>query len=119
MTESYEELRPYLFAIAYRMLGSVAQAEDVVQEAFLRYHAADVEPDSREFKYYAPGVGLVRVEEGLDASLGDPELTFNRVEVAPIPLPPGLVLIGTGLFGLLVAGRRQMTTTLAPRGTRS
>jgi RNA polymerase sigma-70 factor, ECF subfamily len=44
--ESQEELRPYLFAIAYRMLGSVADAEDVVQEAFLRYHAAEVEPES-------------------------------------------------------------------------
>jgi RNA polymerase sigma-70 factor (ECF subfamily) len=44
--ETQEELRPYLFAIAYRMLGSVADAEDVVQEAFLRYHAAEVEPGS-------------------------------------------------------------------------
>jgi RNA polymerase sigma-70 factor (ECF subfamily) len=44
--EAHEELRPYLFAIAYRMLGSVADAEDVVQEAFLRYHAADVEAES-------------------------------------------------------------------------
>jgi RNA polymerase sigma-70 factor (ECF subfamily) len=31
-----EELRPLLFSIAYRMLGSVAEAEDVVQEAYLR-----------------------------------------------------------------------------------
>jgi RNA polymerase sigma-70 factor (ECF subfamily) len=37
--ETYEELRPLLFSIAYRMLGSVAEAEDIVQEAFLRYHA--------------------------------------------------------------------------------
>jgi RNA polymerase sigma-70 factor (ECF subfamily) len=34
----YEELRPPAFAVAYRMLGSVAEAEDVVQEAFLRLH---------------------------------------------------------------------------------
>jgi RNA polymerase sigma-70 factor (ECF subfamily) len=33
-----EELRPAAFAIAYRMLGSVAEAEDVVQEALLRVH---------------------------------------------------------------------------------
>jgi len=38
MTELYEELRPRAFAIAYRMLGSVTEAEDVVQEAFLRLH---------------------------------------------------------------------------------
>jgi RNA polymerase sigma-70 factor (TIGR02957 family) len=33
-----DELRPASFAIAYRMLGSVAEAEDVVQEALLRVH---------------------------------------------------------------------------------
>jgi len=36
--ELLEELRPRAFAIAYRMLGSVAEAEDVVQEALLRLH---------------------------------------------------------------------------------
>jgi len=42
----YEELRPLLFSIAYRMTGSVSDAEDLVQEAFVRYARvapADVE----------------------------------------------------------------------------
>jgi RNA polymerase sigma-70 factor, ECF subfamily len=38
--EGSDDLRPLLFAIAYRMLGSVTEAEDIVQEAFLRYHRA-------------------------------------------------------------------------------
>ena len=38
MADPFEELRPRAFAIAYRMLGSVAAAEDIVQEAFLRLH---------------------------------------------------------------------------------
>jgi RNA polymerase sigma-70 factor (TIGR02957 family) len=38
--ELLQELRPASFAIAYRMLGSVSEAEDVVQEALLRVHQA-------------------------------------------------------------------------------
>jgi len=46
MTEAFEQLRPLLFSIAYRMLSSVADAEDVVQEAYLRYHQAAQEVES-------------------------------------------------------------------------
>ena len=44
----YEELRPLLFSIAYRMVSSVGEAEDIVQEAFLRIHRAEAGGDSIE-----------------------------------------------------------------------
>jgi RNA polymerase sigma-70 factor (TIGR02957 family) len=43
MANMSEELRPLLFSIAYRMLGSVSDAEDVVQEAFLRAERTEAE----------------------------------------------------------------------------
>jgi len=39
--ESFDPLRPRLIRVAYRMLGSFADAEDVVQEAFIRWHDTD------------------------------------------------------------------------------
>ncbi|MFB6500675.1 MULTISPECIES: RNA polymerase sigma-70 factor [unclassified Streptomyces] len=40
-TEDFLAARPRLFGIAYRMLGSAAEAEDIVQEAWLRWQQAD------------------------------------------------------------------------------
>jgi RNA polymerase sigma-70 factor, ECF subfamily len=45
-TEEFEELRPLLFSLAYRLLGSVAEAEDAVQEAWLRYETTPDRPRS-------------------------------------------------------------------------
>ncbi|MBQ1089199.1 RNA polymerase sigma-70 factor [Streptomyces sp. B93] len=45
-TEQFEELRPLLFAIAYRILGSVSEAEDAVQETWLRWEATATPPKS-------------------------------------------------------------------------
>ncbi|MCZ0205302.1 RNA polymerase sigma-70 factor [Streptomyces sp. UMAF16] len=45
-TEEFEELRPLLFSIAYRILGSVGEAEDAVQETWLRFTASPARPRS-------------------------------------------------------------------------
>ncbi|MBC3987506.1 RNA polymerase sigma-70 factor [Streptomyces sp. AC563] len=44
--EEFEELRPLLFSIAYRILGSVSEAEDAVQEAWLRFDGSPTVPAS-------------------------------------------------------------------------
>ncbi|MFF7970085.1 RNA polymerase sigma-70 factor [Streptomyces sp. NPDC007905] len=44
--EDFEELRPLLFSIAYRILGSVSEAEDAVQETWLRFDGSATRPRS-------------------------------------------------------------------------
>ncbi|UNS95168.1 RNA polymerase sigma-70 factor [Streptomyces tubbatahanensis] len=44
--EVFEELRPLLFSIAYRILGSVSEAEDAVQETWLRFDGSTTPPTS-------------------------------------------------------------------------
>jgi RNA polymerase sigma-70 factor (ECF subfamily) len=44
--EEFEELRPLLFSVAYRILGSVGEAEDAVQETWLRYDGSAARPTS-------------------------------------------------------------------------
>ncbi|TDC60676.1 RNA polymerase sigma-70 factor [Actinomadura sp. GC306] len=55
MRDAFEEHRKLLFAVAYRMLGTVADAEDAVQDAWLRWSAKD-RPDVADPKAY-----LVRI----------------------------------------------------------
>jgi len=42
-TDEFERLRPHLLSVAYRLTGVYADAEDIVQDAWLRWHSADVD----------------------------------------------------------------------------
>ena len=84
-TEQHDELRPLMFSIAYRMLGSVAEAEDIVQEAFLRMYGPAA-PEARSPEALASTVttrlaidhlrsARVRRERYVGAWLPEPLLT--------------------------------------------
>ncbi|MCP5145736.1 MAG: hypothetical protein H6978_13085 [Gammaproteobacteria bacterium] len=63
-----------------------------------------LDPAVREVKYYAPGFGLVMVEEGVDANLMNPELTFEMVSA--VPVPPAIWLLGSAVASVF-GWRRQ------------
>jgi RNA polymerase sigma-70 factor (ECF subfamily) len=50
--DAFQELRPAMFSLAYRITGSRADAEDIVQECFLRLHSAGPEDAIRSLKAY-------------------------------------------------------------------
>jgi RNA polymerase sigma-70 factor (ECF subfamily) len=51
MIEDFQSYRPLLFSIAYRMTGSASEAEDIVQDSYLRYRAA-AQGEIRSLKSY-------------------------------------------------------------------
>jgi RNA polymerase sigma-70 factor (ECF subfamily) len=89
MSEAYTDLRPLLFAIAYRMVGSVAEAEDVVQDAFVRYQRALA---AREAEIQSPRAYLSAVTTRLAIDhLRSARVRRERYVGAwlPEPLPTG------------------------------
>ncbi len=67
----------------------------------------ELDPDAREFKYYASDLGLILIEEDLDEDFMNPEFVSKLVDVTVIPAPAALplVLLGLGGFAWL---RRQL-----------
>ena len=60
--EGFEEHRHHLFGVAYRMLGGVAEAEDVVQEAWLRWDGADREAIDRPRAWLTTVVSRIAID---------------------------------------------------------
>jgi len=98
--ETFQELRPLLFSIAYRMLGSAASAEDVLQEAFVRFDGAIAEgADVRSPKAYLSAVvtrlaidelksARTRREAYVGAWLPEPIVTDRGSTLVSMPSDP-------------------------------
>src|SRR4051812_4499152 len=86
--EGFESYRNYLFSIAYRMLGSAMDAEDIVQETYLRYQATPPET-IRSLKAYLATI-LTRL------CIDQLELSRTKRELYVGPwLPEPLLTAGT------------------------
>jgi RNA polymerase sigma-70 factor, ECF subfamily len=109
LTRSFAEHRPRLRAVAYRMLGSFSDAEDALQDAWLRARASDTRSDEIE----KPGAWLTtvvariclsmlrtrrsRAEESLEVHLPDPVLALGPDGDAPAPEEAALLSDRIGL----------------------
>jgi RNA polymerase sigma-70 factor (ECF subfamily) len=103
--QAFEEQRPRLFAIAYRLLGSASEAEDAVQDTFLRWHAADLQT------LRSPGAWLTKVLTNLCLT----RLTSARArrETYPGPWLPEPVLTAQSALGPLDRAEQRESVSLA------
>ena len=82
LAEDFEGLRPRLFGIAYRMLGSAVEAEDVVQDAWVRWQTID------RSNILSPGAFLTTMTTRLSLSVATSSRRRREVYVGPwVPEP--------------------------------
>ena len=121
LTQRFQEHRPRLRAVAYRMLGSTSEADDAVQEAWIRLSRSNAgEIDNLE-AWLVTVVGRValnmlrsrktRREEPLDAHLPDP--IVDRAEGGIDPEHEALLADSVGLALLVVLERLTPAERLA------
>ena len=112
--EQFEEHRGHLRAVAYRMLGSVSEADDAVQDAWLRFSRADTEDIDNLRGWLTTVVARVclnmlrtrrtRGEQSLDADPRFPDPIVSR-ESGPDPQQEALLGDAVGLAMLVVLER--------------
>jgi len=110
--EGFEAHRPHLFGIAYRMLGSAADAEDVVQDAYLKWQSAPRDDVRSERAFLSTMItrlcldqlasARVRREKYVGPWLPEPVRTGSDAAVPPSFLdPPDLESISLAFLVLL------------------
>lgn len=116
----FEEHRTHLRGVAYRMLGSFSEAEDAVQESWLRLHRADVADVANPRAWLTTVVSRIcldslrsrksRREESLDASPQDPPAP---AATHPNPEQEALLADSVGLAMLVVLDRLNAAERIA------
>lgn len=109
LAQRFEEQRPHLRAVAYRMLGSLAEAEDAVQDAWLRASRSDTAEVANLRSWLTTIVARVSLnmlrnrrrhrEESLEGRLPDP---FISLEGASQPEEEAILADSVGLALLVV-----------------
>lgn len=90
---------------------TISSGGSVFDDVLAILETTTLDPDARELKYYAPGIGLIRVEEGLDTAFANPELIFERTSVSEVPLPASLPFLVFGIVGFAALRRARQTTS--------
>jgi RNA polymerase sigma factor (sigma-70 family) len=114
LAERFDTLRPHLHAVAYRLLGSMADADDAVQESWLRLARSDSDAVTNLGGWLTTVVGRValdmlrtraaRRESPLESGLPDPVVSWggaDEVDRAPTP-EDSAVLVDSVSLALLV-----------------
>ncbi len=123
LAERFEEHRPHVRAVAYRMLGSVSEAEDAVQEAWIRLSRTDVEGVDNLRGWLTTVVARVcldmlrtrasRREDPLDVHVPDPIITRAISRGDDGPEADAMLADSVGLALLVVLEKLEPAERLA------
>lgn len=105
VVEEFEEQRPRLFWLAYRLLGSASEAEDAVQDTYLRLHLADRAAIRSLPAWLTKAVTNLCINRLTSARA--------RREVYPGPWLPEPVATGDGVLGPLDTAEQRDSVSIA------